>query len=1058
MPKSTTVATLISGWLCLALSAYGQWEGMVFSHLGKEQGLSSNQVNQIIQDKKGYLWFGTADGLCRFDGRQVKVFRFEANDPFSISSGEILSLKQSSDGVIWVGTREGFLNSYVPEEGKFYRYKVPRDEKITHTSVWDMDFDGDSLLWIGLERGFAKFDRRTKSFTTWRPSAVNPSLANYWNDVLYTAKQDNKDPNTVWLCARQGLLRFQKKEQSFSLAFPDAMHPHFFAIQEIQFEGDSLLWMAAREGSIVRLSKKTGQWKRFESQHSTQISTAFLLPGPEGHFWTGFYDAGFASFSKADGSFSFLKDREFKFQPIPDGACYSGFFDTRGRIWLGTDNGVFWTDLSQQMFRHYRLEPKHSRFPELFFPEDLIETSDGSQYLVATRYGDGIYIIDKQSGKTLGNIFRIRGGRETPPGYRRYLDLLKDRAGLIWVASDRGLLQLDLAGKRLVYPPGMLDSVIYTATFHSLKQDKNGNIFSLTTLPRGMAFLSADRRVFKHFTFENAKDIGFPPMEACNELSLDSQGNPWLFSEPFLVKYNVAANRFQTFKNCGGPGCLNSYWLYSGEVDDADRVWVGYNSAGIDCFDPAQPEGEQVRNFRIADGLPGEKVLSISKDRDGHLWLATNNGLSRLDLRTLAFRNFSEKDGLVRDDLGFHWVEALEVLESGDIFIGGYGFFSILDPRKIPVKKTAPSIVLNELMVNEQEKRLPVSLEYAVGITLQPDENFFSLAFAALEFTKPEQLRYRYRLEGYDRDWRESREGRAVYTDVPPGNYLFRVQAISTGNTWGESERSLAIAVLPPFYATWWFRLLLATALGAAVFSLYKWRIERVREHAALKAAYERQLTDVELKALRAQMNPHFLFNSLNSIKNYIVQNEPKLAARYLTKFSQLMRLILNNSKNEAISLEEELKALELYLELESLRFRDKFDFEFDIEPGLPLDSIEIPPLVLQPFVENAIWHGLMHKEDKGKLWVRVFRSDGLLEVEVEDNGVGRRRAAELRSKTATKSKSMGMQITSDRLSLVKPAEGGRSSVSIKDLVDADGQAAGTLVHIKIPLKNESGT
>ena len=142
---------LIIGWLCLPFCSYGQWEGMRFFTLAKEQGLSSNQVNQILQDKKGYMWFGTADGLNRFDGKQVKVFRFEPTDSFSISSGEIHSLKQSEDGIIWVGTQEGFLNTFIPEEGRFYRYAVPRDEVITHTSVWDIAPVGDSLVFLGLE-------------------------------------------------------------------------------------------------------------------------------------------------------------------------------------------------------------------------------------------------------------------------------------------------------------------------------------------------------------------------------------------------------------------------------------------------------------------------------------------------------------------------------------------------------------------------------------------------------------------------------------------------------------------------------------------------------------------------------------------------------------------------------------------------------------------------------------------------------------------------------------------------------------------------------------------
>ena len=239
-------------------------------------------------------------------------------------------------------------------------------------------------------------------------------------------------------------------------------------------------------------------------------------------------------------------------------------------------------------------------------------------------------------------------------------------------------------------------------------------------------------------------------------------------------------------------------------------------------------------------------------------------------------------------------------------------------------------------------------------------------------------------------------------------------------------------------------------AVLALLWAGYRWRIGQVREKARIK----QQLAEMELKALRSQMNPHFLFNSLNSIKNYIVRNEPRTAARYLTKFSQLMRLILSNSKDPTVTLADELKALRLYVELENLRFRKQFKYNFEVAENLPLESIEIPPLVLQPYVENAIWHGLMHKKSGGQLWMRAYRQNGSLHIEIEDNGIGRARAKKLRSKSVIKKKSLGMKITSDRLSLAMSVNGQKASVQINDLMDAKNHAAGTLVHIKIPLKN----
>ena len=228
---------------------------------------------------------------------------------------------------------------------------------------------------------------------------------------------------------------------------------------------------------------------------------------------------------------------------------------------------------------------------------------------------------------------------------------------------------------------------------------------------------------------------------------------------------------------------------------------------------------------------------------------------------------------------------------------------------------------------------------------------------------------------------------------------------------------------------------------------------ERIEQHQK-EAEFQRQLGDISLSALRSQMNPHFIFNCLNSIKLYTTQNDTVAASEYLTKFSRLIRLVLENSRNDRITLASELDALRLYMEMETMRFKEKLKYNIAVEKDVDLDYIEIPPLLLQPYVENAIWHGLMQKEEGGRIDITVAmeQNDSMLSINIVDDGIGRAKAAELKSKTATKHKSYGMKVTSERLALINQIYKSGANVTIHDLADSNGQPAGTRVTIKIPL------
>jgi len=257
------------------------------------------------------------------------------------------------------------------------------------------------------------------------------------------------------------------------------------------------------------------------------------------------------------------------------------------------------------------------------------------------------------------------------------------------------------------------------------------------------------------------------------------------------------------------------------------------------------------------------------------------------------------------------------------------------------------------------------------------------------------------------------------------------------------------VDVLPPIWRRWWSIAAMALMLMLATALLVTWRSRVLRSKALMQAEYDARITELELSSLRARMHPHFIFNSLNSIKSFIAANEPRTATRYLNKFAQLVRSILNDSGKAEVDLRSELKGLELYLELERMRFDGSFDLDLRVDPAIDPDRVLVPPLIVQPYAENAIWHGLMHKIGDRKLTINVSRENGALHITVRDNGIGREASRALNAMSARKHRSLGMSITKEVIARSGPGAG----VMVKDLKDSNDRPAGTEVHIRIPYR-----
>jgi hypothetical protein len=335
-------------------------------------------------------------------------------------------------------------------------------------------------------------------------------------------------------------------------------------------------------------------------------------------------------------------------------------------------------------------------------------------------------------------------------------------------------------------------------------------------------------------------------------------------------------------------------------------------------------------------------------------------------------------------------------------------------------------------------------------INLEHFQNTLHFSFSGTHFFPPEQIEYAYRLSGVDREWKytNSPNSNITYSNLSPGKYTFGLKAQIPGGNWQAEPVEYTIAIEPAFWQTSWFKFL--CILIAAVFILYLVgrRIQSIRESEQRRVGQERKLLELEAKALRAQMNPHFIFNSLNSIKSLINKNENEKAAEYLTTFSKLIRTLFQNSDNREISLYEELETCKLYAQIEKMRFGEKVDFIFDIDQQLDLKDIKVPALILQPFIENAIWHGLVPKENGGIVMVSAKETDGAIECVIDDDGLGRELSKQYKAQHEATHQSKGISLTRSRLELDKLLNDREDTIHILDKKDKDGKPEGTTVII----------
>lgn len=527
----------------------------------------------------------------------------------------------------------------------------------------------------------------------------------------------------------------------------------------------------------------------------------------------------------------------------------------------------------------------------------------------------------------------------------------------------------------------------------------------------------------------------------------------WLGTPEGIFQYDIAADRY-TYIRCQDIPVGEKY-VHDMYADKSGMIWLSIGDGYVTGFDT---ETQQWIIHRIPAYQPlptsHRSVHKLLPAGGNEAWLATETSVGKINLTTGFFENWQysadRPDGLLPNYIFL------------DLLNDRHGRMWVASWHGINIARQAfmqPSGTVKEIKV--AITGIDASPSYASGLkpliykddlTFYKDQRDITIQYVLPNPLDPTTVSYQYMLEGYDSDWITTDQRTVRYPQLPGGSYSFKVRAKErSADTWTDTT-SLRLSIPKRMIEYWWFWGIIGVLFLSIVVIINRLMLSKAKKTERLKAEFEHQLSEIQMQALRAQMNPHFLFNSLNSIKYFAISKSKDETAAYLSKFSMLVRAILNNSKSRTISLKDELDALQLYIEIEHLRLDGKFDYHIDIDSGIHIKQAQIPPMILQPYVENAIWHGLMHKDGRGKLLVQVKDMGHQIQCIIEDNGIGRMKASEFRGKQTDHKKSVGMQITSDRIALINRIYKIDTQVHVIDLMDEHGTPTGTRVVINIPL------
>lgn len=1094
--KSSVKIFIFISLFCLTTSLFAQT--FYSQRFSINDGLPSNCITVIFKDSRGLLWIGTDAGLCLLNDKNFKVF----NTSNGLLTNNVTSVTEDTKGNLWIGCMGGGISQYDGTQFKNFSKKEGLISVDVRKVWYSKKFN---LLFIGTNDGCSVFDgNRFYSFSASQAHAQ-------FNKLFVCGFLEGSDHVNIYAVLCSNPIKFYPKGRKFELngglysSKPSSSMAPFILKNGDTIFGNERKGIVVSNGIHTKPFIGIGQVFNTSQDESEDVWIAgWADQNDRKDFYGGLF--------KFDGHK--VESVGLKFG-ITDRSVWTVFYDSIFNVlWVGTQNeGLF--RIPTPAFAYYKAS--YFNLPYLSVNDLLVH--DGSLWIANKGYlirmeSSGLYrsydlkrytVINKEQfsdifRKTHAYLFDPEGsygkyqqlilqGRYDYPN--PYLQIMED--------LDSKLILLD----RSLYHPSEYQTILNSeisqrsslppTVFHLGKDSQGGlyfsdrfglkrvephhNQFSFSAIP---TLMSVENFIFSqddtlYHTGEANKSLYCASVEPefkypirCrypipNVIQMIANRDELLLASRTQGLFRLRKGVVEAFSQID-PSLPKT--IYCMCLDQRGSIVAGSSGAEIFLITEEKNRLRQIRRISETDGLVGNVIRWLVTDRNNRLYAGTNLGLLVIDLDDaygkgeIGVRFFNHDQGFT-DCSGK--VAALD--QNGDIWVGTDQQLVRINPRILERLSTIkPNLRIKSLDVNIVP--FPTTPKQGTeGWHLEPQNNYqfeysqntITFHFESINYLSPDQTLFRYRLTGLDSSWTNfTNDPKAVFTSLPAGHFNLRIEYYNRINNLMVGSKEYSFSIATPYYKTWWFITLIVLVTLLITWTLYLYRIKEIRRQEHQKSELQKELANTEMRALQAQMKPHFIFNAINSIQTYILDNDTDQALFYLTMFSKLIRKTLENASKEFITLSEELEYLRSYIELEKMRFEGLFDFDEKIHPQIIAESILIPPMIIQPFVENAIKHGLRHKKKNGNLVIEVLPIESIYyKIKIKDNGVGRGISATFKLDALSTHQSKGTQIVSDRLTLLNEKQGtDLYRFEFIDLFDQIGNPSGTCVEITFPVIN----
>jgi signal transduction histidine kinase/ligand-binding sensor domain-containing protein/CheY-like chemotaxis protein len=786
-----------------------------FESLSLEQGLSQSVVVDILQDQQGFLWFATQDGLNRYDGYEFRIFKFDRDDPFSLSDNFITSLDIDSAGCLWIGTSNG-LNRFDPAKGQFERfYHDPtQPASLSDSNITSLVVGRDGLVWVGTTLGgINQINPETGAITRYRSIDGDPDSLSA-NSILNLLEDQNGD---IWAAINGGGLdRLDRQSGRFAHYTNDLRNPHSLsdnAILSMYQDRRGQLWFGSYSAGLNRYIPESDNFIRYQHDPADPDSLSndviqSIFEDEQGRFWVGTNGGGLNLLDRDSDQFTHYRRDPVDPYSLSNDQVFAIYQDRSGILWFGTfGGGIAMHDPRKDKFLRIQSAPNQTNGLSSNLTWAIIQDDQGRLW-VGT-HGGGLNRFDPSSGGWK-NYHSGNSGLNNDIVY--YIYIAQD--GQFWLGTNNGLARFDPDREEFeTYSPGYV--------VLNILENPPGQIWFTAA---GFGLVRLDHQTLQAQFFQNQPDN--PDSLASNSimaLHQAPQGNFWVGSVGGgLNLFDPITGKVTRYEVISSDTILCIHPTVGGSL------WLG-TTTGLKWFDPQTGD---LQVWGEKDGLPNNTVYGILEDESGRLWLSTNRGLSRFDPLNKIFRNYSPSDGL--QSVEFNQMSYYQNAD-GVMFFGGVNGINLFHPTLVQDNPFISPVVITDFKLFNQpvpvapDSPLRQPIEVTQEIHLDYTDDFFEFEFAALHYSSPLVNQYAYRMDNLDENWNYVGNRRfASYTNVPPGEYVFRVKASNSDGVWNEQGVALRIFIPPPFWQTTWFRLLAIVGLFSAVFGIAWLRVRSI--------------------------------------------------------------------------------------------------------------------------------------------------------------------------------------------------------------------------------------